>query len=468
MSIPDATQLPVAPQALKFNPSGTAFFNGLRVQMLTFGCQMNTYDSAMVAGALTQRGAVLVDESGPEDVLIINTCSVRAHAEDRVYNRLHVLKERKRRDPNFMLVVMGCMAQKDAQQMAKQFPWVDVVVGTRMLAEIPRLLEQVRDGAPTPLVAVDQNTVVDFGDTVARRDSPFSAYLTVMRGCNKRCSFCIVPYTRGPEVSRSVAEVCTEAQRLVDDGVCEIMLLGQTIDTYGRDFKDGTTLAQLLRALHPIKGLKRLRFVTSHPKECTPELFQAMGELGDKVMPLIHMPPQSGSDKMLRRMGRGYNRQRFIEVVETARKLAPEVEFCGDWIVGFSGETDEDCEQSLSLMKEVRFQNSFIFKYSVRPGTPAQRLPDDIPEEIKKERHARLTEVQDQISLEKNNSRVGMLEDALVEGPSKNDAARLTGRTRSHRLIHFAADPALKGQVVPVRVTSATNLCLLGDYEAKK
>jgi tRNA-2-methylthio-N6-dimethylallyladenosine synthase len=360
---------------------------------------------------------------------------------------------------------MGCMAQKEGEQIAKKFPHVDLIVGTRMLDEFPKLLERVREGCATPLVAIDVKPDVKFGETVARRESKHQAFLTVTRGCNKRCTYCVVPYTRGPEVSRPIQDVVDEAKRLVDDGVREIMLLGQTIDTYGYDLKDDSTLWKLMRALHPINGLKRIRFITSHPEECREELFVAMAELGDKVMPFVHMPPQSGSDKMLRRMKRGYKRERYLEVVETARKHCPEVEFCGDWIVGFTGETDEDFNESLSLMEAVRFQHSYVFKYSVREGTPAQKLPDDVPEEVKKERHARLSELQEKISLEKNRARIGLIEEVLVEGPSKNNPERLTGRTRTHRHIFFDGPVPAKemaGQIVRVQVTDATALSMQG------
>src|SRR5579862_266197 len=437
---------------------------GTKVHLLTFGCQMNKYDSEMVAGLLNEKGAAFVDDPESCDLLIMNTCSVRGHAEDRVYNRLHLLRERKRRNPEFTIAVMGCMAQKEGEHIAKKFPWVDLIVGTRMLDEFPRLLERVREGAPTPLLAIETKPDVNFGETVARRENRHMAYITVTRGCNKRCTYCVVPYTRGPEVSRPINDVVAEARRLVDDGVREIMLLGQTIDTYGYDLGGDANLWNLLRALHPIDNLKRIRFITSHPEECREELFSTMHELGDKVMPFIHMPPQSGSDRMLRRMKRGYKRERYLEVVRDARAACPEIEFCGDWIVGFNGESDEDFAQSLSLMEEVGFQNSYVFKYSVREGTPAEKLPDDIPEEIKKERHARITELQENISLEKNRERTGKIEDVLVEGPSK-DPSRLTGRTRTHRLIHFAADAAKIGEVVRVKVTSASALSLIGEAQ---
>jgi tRNA-2-methylthio-N6-dimethylallyladenosine synthase len=470
----------------------------MKIHVLTFGCQMNKYDSEMVAGLLQNGKVEFVEDLDSANALIINTCSVRGHAEDRVYNRLHLLKARKRRDPSFVLAVMGCMAQKEGEQIARKFPWVDLVVGTRMLDQFPSLLARVREGEPTPLLAIDHKPMVSFGETVARRENKSLAYLAVMRGCNKRCTYCVVPFTRGPEISRPIAEIVTEARRLVDDGVIEIMLLGQTIDTYGRDLAGteagttllagteagttllagaeagatlsagrdaGTTLSGLLRALCQIDGLRRIRFITSHPRECRPELFATMAELSEKVMPFVHMPPQSGSDRMLKRMARGYTRQRYVDVISAAREACPQVEFCGDWIVGFSGETEEDFAQSLSLLEQVRFQHSFVFKYSVREGTPAQKLPDDVPEEVKKQRHAILAEAQERISLEKNQARVGQIEDVLVECVSKSNAARLTGRTSTYRLIHFPGDAELIGKIVRVKVVSATALALTGELQ---
>ncbi|MCY3022215.1 MAG: tRNA (N6-isopentenyl adenosine(37)-C2)-methylthiotransferase MiaB [Planctomycetota bacterium] len=434
-----------------------------KVYLLTFGCQMNKYDSAMVAGLLRDAGAVFVENAADATLVLINTCSVRAHAEERVYNHLHLLKGRKRHTPGFVLGVMGCMAQKEGEKIAARFPWVDLIVGTRMLDQLPRLLARVRDGAPTPLLAIEEKAEISFGETLARRELRFLSYLSVMRGCNKRCTYCVVPHTRGVEASRPIPEVLAEATRLVDDGVIEITLLGQTIDTYGRDLRDDTTLWKLLRALYPIRGLKRIRFVTSHPRECREELFATMAELGDKAMPFVHMPPQSGSDPILRRMGRGYTRQRYLEVVAAARTLCPEVEFCGDWIVGFSGETEEDFAQSLSLLEEVRFQHGYVFKYSVREGTPAQKLPDDVPAAVKQERHARLAAAQEKISLERNRSRIGVTEEVLAEGPSKSNPRRLTGRTRTHRLIHFPGEAALIGKLAAVKVTGATALSLKGE-----
>jgi len=437
--------------------------SGTKVHLITFGCQMNKYDSEMVAGLLGEKGAGFVETEEEAELLIYNTCSVRGHAEDRVYGRLHALKGRKRGNPGFLIAVMGCMAQKEGVQIAARFPYVDLIVGTRMLAHFPKLLERVREGAPTPLVAIDESPDVNFGETVARRETPHQAFIAVTRGCNKRCTYCVVPYTRGPEVSRTIADVEAEARRLAADGVREIMLLGQTVDTYGHDLgRTEHNLPKLLQTLHKIDGLARIRFITSHPEECQDDLWRAMRDLGDKVMPFIHMPAQSGSDRVLRRMARGYTRKRYLEVVATARGICPEIEIVSDWIVGFCGETDEDFEASLSLCEEVGFQRSYIFKYSVREGTPAERLADDIPEEVKKERHARLQDLQDRISLKHNLARLGQIEEVLVEGPSRTDPDKLTGRSRTHRLVHFPGTAARAGELVNVRISDATGISLKG------
>jgi tRNA-2-methylthio-N6-dimethylallyladenosine synthase len=450
MSEPDASQLPC-----------TKAGRALRVHVLTFGCQMNKYDSAMVAGLLRARGAVFVPDEADADLLLINTCSVREHAEARVYSLLGFLKRRKRKQPGFLIAVLGCMAQKEAARIAERFPHVDLIVGTRMLDEFPRLLERVREGAPTPLVAVDVKPSISFGETVARRESRHQAFLAVTRGCNKRCTYCVVPYTRGPEASRPIGELLAEARRLAADGVSEITLLGQTIDTYGRDL--GTDLPALLKALYPLPGLQRLRFITSHPGECREELFRVMHDLGDKVMPFLHMPVQSGADRILRRMGRGYTRAQYLDVVGAARRLCPEIELATDWIVGFSGETGDEFAQSLSLCEEVRFQFSYVFKYSAREGTPAAKLPDDVPEAAKKARHQELLHAQERISLEKNRERIGQVENVLVEGPSKLDPGRLTGRSRTFRLVHFPGGEDLTGRYVDVRIMGATGLALTGE-----
>ncbi|MBE7464990.1 MAG: tRNA (N6-isopentenyl adenosine(37)-C2)-methylthiotransferase MiaB [Planctomycetes bacterium] len=448
------------PQALAGRASHP-LIAGTRVHLLTFGCQMNVYDSEMVAGLLGERGAAFVADPAQADLILLNTCSVRAHAEDRVHGRLGALKVRKRHEPGLLVAVMGCMAQKEGEHIAARYPFVDLIVGTRQLHQFAQLLERVREGAPTPLLAIDETPSVQFGETVARRESPHQAFIAVTRGCNKRCTYCVVPYTRGPEVSRPVDEVVAEAGRLAADGVKEITLLGQTIDTYGYDL--GTNLWTLLERLHPIAGLERIRFITSHPEECRDELWRAMHALGDKVMPFVHMPAQSGSDAVLRRMARGYTKARYLEVIASARKLCPGIELASDWIVGFSGESDADFEASFELMAELKPQMSYIFKYSVREGTPAQRLPDDVPEEAKKIRHRRLLDLQEEISLEQNRASVGRVEQVLVEGLSKNDPTRLTGRTRTRRLVHFPGTADLAGSLVDVKIVSATGLSLLGE-----
>ncbi len=437
---------------------------GTKVHLTTFGCQMNKYDSEMVAGLLNEKGAGFVADEKLADLLIFNTCSVRAQAENRVFSRLGSLRARKRNNPGLLIAIMGCMAQKEGQAIASKYPFVDLIVGTRMLHQFSSLLERVREGARTPLVAVETSPEVSFGETVARRASQHQAFITVTRGCNKRCTYCVVPYTRGPEISRPVQEVVDEAKRLIDDGVVEFTLLGQTIDTYGYDLgRETANLPLLLKRLHALKGLERIRFITSHPEECRDELWRTMNDLGDKVMPFIHMPAQSGNNRILKRMARGYTRERYLEVVSSAREHCPGIEIVSDWIVGFSGETETEFEDSVTLMKEFRPQSSYIFKYSVREGTPAQNLKDDVSEEAKKDRLQRLMDLQEEISLEKYQESVGEVEKVLVEGPSKNNPERMTGRTRTNRLVHFPSGTESAGKFVDVRITAATAFSLRGE-----
>jgi tRNA-2-methylthio-N6-dimethylallyladenosine synthase len=417
--------------------------SGLRVRLVTFGCQMNKYDSSLIADLLAANGALITDEADC-DWLLFNTCAVRGHAEERLASRLGAFEKKiKHRRPR--IGVMGCVAQIEAERLIKRFPFISFFSGTRMFDRVPDLISAVERGSPTPLAATQES--VSISEKIAPlRPRRGSAFLTVSRGCNKRCAYCVVPSTRGPEASRSPEVVEAEVHRLIEAGVEEITLLGQTIDTYGRDLDPSSSLADLLRRLHSAPGLRRLRFLTNHPAECTEDLFRVMADFGEKIMPFIHMPPQS------------------------ARRLCPEIEFGGDWIVGFCGETHDDFQASLSLLREVGFQQSYVFGYSPRRTSSAAELPDDVPTAIKRERHQALLALQESISLQKNLQLIGKTEEVLVEGPSKTDPRRLTGRTRTNRLLHFhdLPDSASLGSaglksIVRVRVLDASPLCLLGE-----
>ncbi|MCX7804476.1 MAG: tRNA (N6-isopentenyl adenosine(37)-C2)-methylthiotransferase MiaB [Planctomycetota bacterium] len=444
--------------------------NPVRVCIVTFGCQMNDYDSGRIAGMLRDRGADLVEDPKKADFIIVNTCSVRRHAEDRVLSLLGKLRAWRRRDPARRLVVAGCMAEREAGSIAGRFPHVDFLVGARRITEIGRLYDAVSSGRPAarggPLVAVGDapgGDGVDFGDAPAVRPIAHQACVAVSRGCNRRCSYCVVPSARGPEKSRTAEDIEEEARRLAADGVREITLLGQTIDSYGRDLGDGTSLESLLRRLYGIPGLLRLRFITNHPANCRESLFRTMAELSDKVMPFIHMPAQSGSDRILKLMRRGYTREKYLRLLDAARRLCPGIGIASDFIAGFPTESRADFEDTLDLVRRAGFQSCFLFKYSPRPGTEAAGMPDDVPEAEKKARHAELAALQAGISERLNRERIGCVEEVLVDSPSKTDPGRLTGRSRSFRIVIFPGGPDLIGSLVRVKIEKATALALYGS-----
>ncbi|MFN3466726.1 MAG: tRNA (N6-isopentenyl adenosine(37)-C2)-methylthiotransferase MiaB [Candidatus Brocadiales bacterium] len=428
--------------------------------LTTFGCQMNKADSELFLGLLLEKGYRMARDEATADVILFNTCSVRQRAEDKVHSRLSQLKARKTQRPGLVIGVLGCMAQKEGEEIFRRYPHVDMVCGTRMFDKLPELLDRL-GGNGGHILAISEENVVSYPRRRPPRENPYQAYITVMRGCDNLCSYCIVPHVRGPEISRTVEEIVEEAQSLVNEGCKEITLLGQNINTYGKTQEKGTSLASLLRAVSKVEGLERVRFVTSHPKDMTREVLEAMAEL-PRVCKHLHMPAQSGSDRILEGMERGHTARYYLELVESARKLVPDIAIASDFIVGFPGETEEDFEDTVRLMETVRFQNSYIFKYSPRPGTRAAELPDNIPLEVKRERNQRLLDIQSRISLEENKKRVGQVVEVLVEGPSKSNKKRLTGRTPQNQIVVFEGHDNLKGELVRIRVEEATSLTLFG------
>lgn len=455
-----------------------------KYHLTSYGCQMNKLDSELVETKLQQRGYSAATEEADADVVLINTCSVRQHAEDRVWSKLGKLRIRKRTEPSLVVGVLGCMAQEHKRYMLSRMPHVDLVVGPSAFGDIDdtvetarsrnRTLVEEREPAKTKHEVVGAGMVsVDHGvsgDSIKRnvkvRPHRSQAYMSIMRGCNMPCSYCIVPTTRGDEISRPIADLVDEANRLVDDGVSEITLLGQTVNAYGRDLKgQNATLARLLRELHEIPALRRLAFITSHPNFLSPDLIDALAEL-PKVSRYLHLPVQSGSNNVLKAMRRGYTVERYKKRIEQLWAKAPDMELHSDFIVGYPGETAEDFEQTAALMRELRFAQSYIFKYSPRPGTLSSELADDIPEAEKDRRNQVLLAINEEVSAEKNRAMVGKTVEVLVEGPSKV-AGRLTGRTAHHRLVHFASDDLkLAGQYVPVTVTEALAHSCVGELAA--
>ena len=428
-----------------------------------FGCQMNRHDAEVLAGHLADGGWQEATRPEEADAVLYFTCSVREHAEARVWSHLGTWRKKREEGRLRALGVVGCMAERLGAAIRKRCPYVDIVAGPGRLPEVPELLDRVLDGGG-PVVATGRPPDAELGcfdPARARRPNAFQAYLAVMRGCNGGCTYCVVPRVRGPERSVPPEDVERAARRLVEQGAVEITLLGQNVDRYGLSLEPKTTLAELLRRLAAVPGLARLRFVTSHPHDITEELLRAVADHAN-VMPYLHVPAQSGSDRVLRAMRRGYTRAQYTEVVELARRIVPGVEIVSDFIVGFPGETAADFEDTLSLVRETRFQRTFIFTYSPRPGTPAARLADDVPPEVKKERHRVLSDLQLSISREKNRALVGSVVEVLAEGPSRTDPERFTGRTPTGRIAAFRADADPTGRVVTVRVEDATALVLLG------
>jgi tRNA-2-methylthio-N6-dimethylallyladenosine synthase len=444
----------------------------------SYGCQMNKLDSELVQSKLRAAGYQAAATEDEANVVLLNTCSVRQHAEDRVWSRLGRLRQRKRHDPELVVGVLGCMAQEHKRLLQARMPHVDLVAGPSAFGDIDQQLEQVfhstrrraglelgdswRRGAG--VVHVDAGVSAD---TIQRdpgvRSHRSQAYVSVMRGCNMPCTYCIVPSTRGKEISRPIEDIALEVQRLVDDGVTEVTLLGQTVNAYGRDLGKGVTLARLLGRLHDIDDLRRLAFITSHPNFLSQELIDALCEL-PRVSRYLHLPAQSGSNAVLKQMRRGYTVERYLMRWEMLMAACPEMEIHSDWIVGYPGETDADLQATVDFMERVRFAQSYVFKYSPRPGTIAAELVDDVPDALKAERNQILLAVQERHTREYNERRVGTVQEVLVEGPSPRDATRLTGRTEHHRIVHFAAaDAGLVGQYLPVRIVEAAAHCLLGE-----
>jgi tRNA-2-methylthio-N6-dimethylallyladenosine synthase len=454
-----------------------------RVYIHTVGCQMNVLDSELVAASLVQAGYELVDSPRTADTILFNTCSVRQHAEDKIYSALGRLKHFKETHPQRVIGVLGCMAQKDREQVFQRAPHVDLVLGPGQLAQLPALLARIEAGAGPQLeVSLDRKAgsraVVeesferyDPAREVQARGQRHQAMVRIMLGCDKFCTYCIVPSVRGPEQSRPLEEIEAEVRQLADQGCLEVTLLGQTVNSYryaagGRTFR----LSDLLERLHAIEGIRRLRFVTNYPRHMTADLLQAVRDL-PKVSPYLHVPVQSGSNAILQRMKRGYTVEEYREMLVQIRQTIPEAAVTSDFIVGFCGETEADFQQTVDLVRESRFKNSFIFKYSTRPGTKAAELfVDDVPEDVKRRRNHELLAVQNAICEELNRPFLGRTVEILVEGPSKaarkqagGDRLQLTGRTMCDRIVVLEGERRLIGTLQPVEITQTNAFTLFGQ-----
>lgn len=430
--------------------------------IITYGCQMNEHDSENIAGMLEALDYSHTPNPEEADVVVMNTCSVREHADKRFFGMLGQFKKQKKNNPNFIICICGCMPQQPhiVEEIRKSFGWVDIVFGTQTIAEFPNLLmERIRTGKKQFSIIANNEEIPE--EKESKREFKHKALVNITYGCNNFCTYCIVPYTRGREKSRSLRAVKQEIINLVNDGVKEVMLLGQNVNSF-RD-ADGNNFAALIRALDEVEGLERIRFMTSHPKDLSDELIACFGDC-KKLCHNIHLPVQSGSDEVLRRMNRHYNRERYMEIVEKLRATCPNISISTDIIVGFPGETEEDFQDTLSLVREVEYDSAFTFIYSPRVGTPAAKYDNQIPENIKHDRFDRLVDEVNRCSAKKNSEYLGRIVDVMVDGASKNDAGAWSGRTDTFKLVNFTSEePLTEGQMVSVRITETKTFSLDGE-----
>ncbi|MFA4985137.1 MAG: tRNA (N6-isopentenyl adenosine(37)-C2)-methylthiotransferase MiaB [Candidatus Brocadiia bacterium] len=434
----------------------------MSVCVVPFGCQMNRADASAIMELLAAEGHSIVSDEDGADAVVYVTCTVRQHAEDRAISRLGRLARRKRDGIRQILVLAGCVAEKEAAHAFETIPGLDIVCGTRSFQLLPSLLEEASQGQ-THLVAVGLDSLPDAVSGLHWRTSHFQAFVTIMRGCDNFCSYCVVPHVRGRECSRPPAEILDEIRALAAQGVIEVTLLGQNVNSYGKGLGGDASLSSLLASASEIPGIRRLKFVTSHPKDLTDQLIAALAL--PKVCPYLHLPAQSGSSAVLASMNRRYTREHYLDLVRKVRERVPNIGLASDFIVGYPGETDPDFADTVSMVKEVRFQQVFVFKYSPRPGTAAARMPDDVPPEVKAARNNELLSIHMKIAAEDNHRMIGRTLEVLVEGPSPRNAARLIGRSPQERIVIVDGDASLAGRIIPVRITNSTALALYGTPE---
>lgn len=436
----------------------------------TLGCQMNVHDSERITGSLLAAGYVEADTEDA-DVIVINTCAVRENAATKLYGNLGQLASRKREHEGMQIAVGGCLAQMEQQQIVDKAPQVDVVFGTHNMGSLPVLLERARHNEEAQVELLE--ALETFPSTLpTKRDSTYSGWVSISVGCNNTCTFCIVPSLRGKEKDRRPGDVLSEVRAIVDQGAIEVTLLGQNVNSYGVDFGDRQAFSKLLRATGEIEGLERVRFTSPHPAAFTDDVIAAMAETPN-VMPQLHMPLQSGSDRVLREMRRSYRSKKFLGILDRVREVIPHAAITTDLIVGFPGETEEDFEETMRVVEASRFASAFTFQYSIREGTPAATMPNQVPKEVVQERFERLLELQQRISLEENEKLVGTTQQVLVsvdEGKKDGATHRLTGRAEDNRLVHFAlpegGEQPRPGDVVTVEITRGAPSYLLADGNA--
>ena len=432
-------------------------------EVRTYGCQMNVHDSERLSGLLEDAGYVRADESVTADVVVFNTCAVRENADNRLYGNLGQLVPAKKANPDMQIAVGGCLAQKDQGEIVKRAPWVDVVFGTHNMGSLPVLLERAR-AMEEAQVEIYESLEVFPSTLPARRESVYSAWVSISVGCNNTCTFCIVPSLRGQEKDRRPGDVLAEIQAVADQGVLEITLLGQNVNAYGVEFGDPLAFGKLLRACGDIEGLERVRFTSPHPRDFTDDVIDAMASTHN-VMPQLHMPLQSGSDAILKSMRRSYRSDKYLGIIDKVRAAMPDAAITTDIIVGFPGETEEDFQATMEVVRQARFANAFTFQYSQRPGTPAATMENQVPAEIVQDRYERLVKLGNDVAWDENKKLVGQRVELLVaEGEGKKDdlTARMSGRARDSRLVHFGVTGEVvangrprPGDIVEVELTHA-------------
>ncbi|WP_027623502.1 tRNA (N6-isopentenyl adenosine(37)-C2)-methylthiotransferase MiaB [Clostridium lundense] len=429
----------------------------------TWGCQMNEEDSEKLSGMLKKLGYSRTEEREESDIIIFNTCCIRENAELKVYGNLGALKKLKEKKPDLIIAVCGCMMQQEgmAEAIVKKYPFVDILFGTHNAHKFPEYLNRVKQEGKSLVEIWNKEEEIVEGLPIDRKSS-VKAFVTIMYGCNNFCTYCIVPYVRGRERSRNPEDIENEIIELVQNGYKEITLLGQNVNSYGKDLVPAMGFGDLLRRINKVKGLERIRFMTSHPKDLTDDVILAIKEC-NKLCEQIHLPVQSGSSKILKKMNRHYDREQYLNLVRKIKEQIPNVALTTDIIVGFPGEEEEDFVDTLTLVEEVGYDSAFTFIYSNRKNTPADKMENQINDNVKHDRFNRLIEVVNRISAEKNKEYDGKDVEVLVEGESKNDEEKLTGRTRTGKLVNFTGNKDNIGKLVMVKITKAQGFSLIGE-----
>lgn len=435
----------------------------LKYYIETWGCQMNEEDSEKLSGMLKRIGYTRTDDMNEAGIILYNTCCVRENAENKVFGNLGLIKKLKRKKPDLIIGVCGCMMQQEgmADKILKAFPYVNVVFGTHNAYKFPEYLNRVRTEGVQIKEIFNKETDIVEGLPIDRQ-SDVKAFVTIMYGCNNFCTYCIVPYVRGRERSRKPEEIVSEIKTLVASGYKEVTLLGQNVNSYGKGLENEISFADLLRTINEIDGLERVRFMTSHPKDLSDEVILAIKEC-PKLVEQIHLPVQSGSDRILKKMNRHYTREYYLNLVNKIKTEIPDVAITTDIIVGFPGESDEDFEDTLSLVKEVKYTSAFTFIYSRRNNTPADMMLNQVDDKVKHERFNRLVATVNEGVISSNKAYEGKIVEVLVEGPSKNDESKLTGRTRNGKLVNFKSETAKAGDLVQMKIVRAQPFSLVGE-----